>query len=96
MHSGRHVVNIDLQPLGLKSDRNEGGILGLKFKIQIFTFSQHKQFISTQTMLIHRKKSTHMCPFPIPPVLEKIKIEVNMNVTPGTDYVFNWHQIRAR
>jgi hypothetical protein len=25
MHSKRHVVNIDFQPLGLKSDRKEGG-----------------------------------------------------------------------
>ncbi len=30
MYSGRHVVDIDLQPLGLKSDRKDGGggILG--------------------------------------------------------------------
>jgi hypothetical protein len=27
MHSGRHVVNIDFQPLSLKSDRKEWGIL---------------------------------------------------------------------
>ncbi len=38
------VVDIDFQPLGLKSDRNEGGWDSgeLKFKILIFTFSQHK------------------------------------------------------
>jgi hypothetical protein len=28
MYSGRHVVSIDFQLLGLKSDRKEGGILG--------------------------------------------------------------------
>jgi hypothetical protein len=28
MCSGRHVVNIDFQLLGLESDRKEGGILG--------------------------------------------------------------------
>jgi hypothetical protein len=27
------VVNIDFQPMGLKSHRKEGGFLGLKFKI---------------------------------------------------------------
>jgi hypothetical protein len=35
MHSGWLAVNIDLQPLGLESDRKEGGIMGtkdLKFK----------------------------------------------------------------
>jgi hypothetical protein len=73
MHSGRHVVNIDLQSLGLKSDRNEGGILGLKFKIQIFTFSQHKQFISTQTMLIHRNKIYTYVSIPYPPCPRKNK-----------------------
>jgi hypothetical protein len=30
MHSGRPAVNIDFQPLGLKSDRKEGRILGTK------------------------------------------------------------------
>ncbi len=30
MHSGRHPVNIDFQPFGLKSDRKEGRILGTK------------------------------------------------------------------
>jgi hypothetical protein len=30
MHSGRFAVNIDLQTLGLKSDRKEEGILGTK------------------------------------------------------------------
>ncbi len=35
MYSGRHVVVIDFQPLGLKSDRKErvGRFSGLKFKI---------------------------------------------------------------
>ena len=33
MYSGRHVVDIDFQPLGLKSDRKEEGFWGLKFKI---------------------------------------------------------------
>ncbi len=28
MHSGRYVVNIDFQHLGLRSDRKEEGILG--------------------------------------------------------------------
>jgi hypothetical protein len=35
MHSGWLAVNFDLQPLGLESDRKEGGIMGtkdLKFK----------------------------------------------------------------
>jgi hypothetical protein len=35
MHIGRHAVNIDFQPFGLKSDRKDGEILGtknLKFK----------------------------------------------------------------
>ncbi len=42
VYSGQHVV--DFQPLGLKSDRNEGGgILGnWNLKILIFTFLQHK------------------------------------------------------
>jgi hypothetical protein len=41
MHSGRHPVNIDFQPLGLKSDRKEGagGILGAKkFKFKSLHF----------------------------------------------------------
>ncbi len=33
MHSGRLVVNIDFQPLGLKSDCKKGVFWGLKFKI---------------------------------------------------------------
>jgi hypothetical protein len=40
VYSGGHVVNIALQPLGLKSDQKEGGFEGLKFKflnIYIFT-----------------------------------------------------------
>jgi hypothetical protein len=37
--------NIDSQPLGLKSDRKEGGFWGLKFKIEVFTFSQDKLII---------------------------------------------------
>jgi hypothetical protein len=40
MHSGRHVLNFYFQPLGLKSDRKEGGILGTEiynFNLYIFT-----------------------------------------------------------
>ncbi len=33
IYSGRHVVNINFQNLGLKSDREEGEILELKFII---------------------------------------------------------------
>jgi hypothetical protein len=35
MYSGRDVVNIDFQPLGLKNDHKEGGggFWGLKYKI---------------------------------------------------------------
>ncbi len=48
MHSGRLAVNIDFQPLDPKSDCKGGEDSGdKKFKILIFTFSQHKQFIST-------------------------------------------------
>jgi hypothetical protein len=43
MYSGWHVVNIDLQPLGLKSDRKKGGFRGLKFNILNLTFILHQK-----------------------------------------------------
>ncbi len=36
MHSGRHVVDIDFQPLGLKSDLKERVFRGLNFFLKIF------------------------------------------------------------
>jgi hypothetical protein len=48
MHSGRHVhvVIIDFQPVGRKSDHKEGGILGTEMKNLFLTFSQLKQIIN--------------------------------------------------
>jgi hypothetical protein len=40
----RVACHIDFQPLGLRE-----GLYGVKFKISIVTFSQHKQFIRTYT-----------------------------------------------
>ncbi len=38
--SGRLAVNIDLQSLGLKSDRKEGGFLGLKiYNLNLYIFT---------------------------------------------------------
>ncbi len=42
MHSGRHVVIIDFQPLG----RKKGGIQGAEIKKLFFYISQLKQFIN--------------------------------------------------
>ncbi len=38
MYLGQHIVDINFQPLGLKSDRKEGGFWGLKSKISISHF----------------------------------------------------------
>jgi hypothetical protein len=73
--SGRHQVNIDFQPLSLKSDRKEAGILGTKNLIfKSFTFLQHKQFISTQTILILRNIIYTYVAIPHPPAPQKQKL----------------------
>jgi hypothetical protein len=93
VYSGRHVVDIDFEPLALKSDRKEGGgFLGnqnLKFKSLHF-HNINTLDISTQTILILIKRNnilkfTHMCPFLTPLSSE---IEVNMNLMPPVDVLF--------
>jgi hypothetical protein len=79
MYSGRHVVDNDFQPLDLKSDCKEGGILGTEVKnlnLHIFTTQTFPYLYgwnvasetSTKTILFPRNKiyTYSMCPFPIP------------------------------
>jgi hypothetical protein len=67
MYSVRHEVDIDFQPLALKSDRKGGGILGTEvsnlinhiFKTQTIHYKNAFNVaseISTQTILFHRNK----------------------------------------
>jgi hypothetical protein len=75
VYSGRHVVNIDLHPLSLKSDRKEGGFRGLKFKIlNLYIFTKDT---STQTILIHRYKIYTYVSIPPPPSRNRSQYEMN-------------------
>jgi hypothetical protein len=82
MHSGWHAVNIDFQSLDLKSDCKRGDFWGLK--ILNFNLSQHKQFLSTQIILIHRHKIYLYVSIPHPPS----ETEVHMNLMPTVDVLF--------
>jgi hypothetical protein len=89
-YSGRHVVDIDFQPLGLKSGCKEGGFWGLRFKnlnLHIFTTQTiHNKYALNKASEIRpyyfiQIKSTHICPLSIPYPLS-LEAEVNMGWMP--------------